>query len=442
MLSTLTSEAEFPAKLQCLFQPKRTKVLWGGRGAGRSWGIARALLLIGVQRPIRVLCAREFQNSITESVHKLLSDQIDALGLGGKYEVQANRILGSNGTTFSFEGIKNNVSRIKSYEGVDYCWVEEAVKVSRNSWGVLIPTIRKTGSEIWMSFNPELETDYTYKRFVKEASPETSVVVKMTYKDNPWFPEVLREELESDKKRDYDYYLNVWEGHCLQMLEGVVFAKELRKAQEDSRICTVPWDKASPVATVWDLGKRDKTAIWFFQRVAMQWRVLQYYENSMEEVLHYAKYLQNQPYTYDELWLPHDGFAQRLGTKLTVEEQLRQHFPNVAVREVPRESLSDGINAVRTVFDNLWFDEERCADGLNALRHYRYKVLDGQFSDKPLHDEFSHAADAMRYLALVTGKGKAKGGRRVFTALQDAIAATRKASERSNASLRGNGWMR
>ena len=121
--------AEFPEHLQCLFQPKRYKVLYGGRGAGRSWGAARALLLIGTEKPIRVLCARELQNSIAESVHKLLSDQIDALGLRGFYEIQVGKIMGANGTTFSFEGIKNNTTKIKSYEGIDYCWLEEANKV-------------------------------------------------------------------------------------------------------------------------------------------------------------------------------------------------------------------------------------------------------------------------------------------------------------------------
>src|SRR5258708_18969379 len=159
--------AEFPGHLQILFRPKRRKVLYGGRGAGRSWGCARALLLMGQMRTIRVLCCRELQNSITESVHRVLSDHIESMGLGAFYEIQVAKIIGKNGTTFSFEGIKNNHTKIKSYEGIDYCWVEEADKVSKASWGILIPTIRKNGSEIWLTFNPELETDYTFQRFVK-----------------------------------------------------------------------------------------------------------------------------------------------------------------------------------------------------------------------------------------------------------------------------------
>jgi len=409
------ADAQFPIKLQCLFQPKRFKVLWGGRGAGRSWGVARALLLLGVQKPIRVLCAREFQNSISESSHKVLSDQIAALGLEAEYEIQKQGIFGKNGTQFFFEGIKNNTTRIKSYEGVDICWVEEAVKVSRASWNILIPTIRKdapygpfgTGSEIWMTFNPELETDYTYKTFVREATDKDTIVVHMTYKDNPWFPKVLLDEAEKLKAQDYDLYLNVWEGQCLQMLEGVVYAKELRAAQQENRICNVPWDRETP-ANIWlDLGagKSDKTAIWIGQRVAMQNRMLHYYENNMSDTLHYAKYLKDLPYTYDVIWLPHDAKAKKIGMKLTIEEQFRAHFPSCSVRVVPKLSLADGVNAARLVLPNTFFDEDECEEGIKALRHYRYKVTDGHdgksvYSPEPMHDWASHGADAFRYMAL------------------------------------------
>lgn len=397
----MATEAEFPQKLQCLFQPKRFKILYGGRGAGRSWGVARALLLIGAERPIRVLCAREFQNSITDSVHKLLADQINNLGLGDFYEIQASRIVGRNGTSFAFEGIKNNTTRIKSYEGIDYCWVEEAVKVSRASWGILIPTIRKDGSEIWMTFNPELETDYTYQRFVVDSTDaERKFVIKMTWRDNPFFPPELLSEMEADKRRDPDYYLNVWEGHTIQMLEGVVYAKEMRRAQEENRIIAVPYDRTVPVNTYWDLGRADNTAIWFAQRVAMQWRILAYYEASGEDIGHFIKYLQNRSYVYGHAFLPHDARARRLGTKLTIEEQLREASMSPVV--VPKQSLLDGINAARIFFPNCYFDQEKCADGLNALRHYRYRIVDGAFSNEPIHDQFSDGADAFRYMALAS----------------------------------------
>ena len=137
------SAVEFPQKLEILFEPKRYKVLYGGRGGAKSWGVARALLVLGVKKTTRVLCAREFQNSIGQSVHKLLSDQIIALKLESFYEITQNSIRGKNGSEFAFVGLKNNVANIKSYEGVDICWVEEAQSVSKTSWNVLIPTIRK-----------------------------------------------------------------------------------------------------------------------------------------------------------------------------------------------------------------------------------------------------------------------------------------------------------
>lgn len=377
------------------------------------------------EKPLRVLCVREFQNSIDDSVYKVLKDQIQALGWENFFDIQKTRIIGVNGSEFNFEGIKNNVNRIKSYEGIDICWVEEAVKVVKNSWGVLIPTIRKDGSEIWLTFNPELETDYTYQRFVKDPSlspvsarrfaepieapmleSESSFVCKMTYKDNPWFPAVLRDDMQRDKERDYDHYLNIWEGHCLQILEGVVYAKELRKAAEEGRIATVPWERTVPVDTYWDLGKRDCTAIWFVQQVAMQIRVLDYYEATGEDVEHFMDVLQNRHYVYGLHVLPFDAEHKKLGMRKTIKEQVGAFYPK-KVRIARKIAPVDGRNMVRMLFANMWFDEDKCEDGLNALRHYRYAVeeeargtVKGQLSREPVHDWASHAADALRYMAV------------------------------------------
>jgi len=416
----------FPGPLQCLFQKKRFKVLWGGRGAGRSWGCARALLVIGREKATRILCVREYQNSIDDSVYKVLKDQIEALGWGNFYDVQKTKIYGANGTEFNFEGIRNNVNRIKSYEGIDICWVEEAAKARKNSWGVLIPTIRKEDSEIWLTFNPELETDYTYQRFVKDPSlspvgprrfeeplgssimleSESSFVCKMTYKDNPWFPEVLKKDMQADKERDYDYYLNVWEGHCLQILEGVVYAKELRKAAEEGRIATVPWERTIPVDTYWDLGKRDCTSIWFVQQVAMQIRILDYYEATGEDVEHFMDVLQNRHYVYGLHVLPFDAEHEKLGMRKTIKEQISAVYPK-KVRIARKITPVDGRNMVRMLFPNMWFDEDKCEDGLNALRHYQFRVEEesrgdraGQLSKDPVHNWASHAADALRYMAV------------------------------------------
>jgi len=396
-------EALFPKPLEVLFKPKRHKVLYGGRGAGRSWGCARALLLLGAQKPLRILCAREFQNSIADSVHKLLADQVVNLNLTETYDVQAARIVSRPGavaggqTSFAFEGIRNNITRIKSFEGIDYCWVEEANKVSRNSWEVLLPTIRKEESEIWITFNPELDTDYTYQRFVLNPSDD-SYVCKMTWRDNPWMPAVLIKEKDDLRKRDYDAYLNVWEGHTRQVLEGAIFATELQRTTAEGRITRVPWDRESPVDTFWDLGRRDMTSIWFAQRVAMQYRILEFFEDNAHDIQYYLRELQMRDYTYGTHWLPHDAKSKLLGTQRTIEQTVRSTYGSVrVVQRIPHKV--NAINAARVIFPNCWFDEKKCTDGLDRLRHYRYKVVDGQLSEEPLHDDASNAADAFMTMA-------------------------------------------
>jgi phage terminase large subunit len=249
-----------------------------------------------------------------------------------------------------------------------------------------------------MTFNPELETDYTYTRFVKESDAANSLVIKTTWRDNPFFPDVLMREMEAEKLRDYDSYLNIWEGFCRQVLEGAVYAKELRKAQEEGRICSVPWVREAPVDIFFDLGRADATAIWFAQRVAMQYRVIDFYSATGEDIIHYIKYLQNREYIYGTCWLPHDAYAKQLGTKRSIQEIIKSH--GFKTEKVPKLSPTDGINAARLIFPNCWFDEDRCEEGIQALRHYRYRVIDGQYSNEPLHDWASDAADAFRYLAV------------------------------------------
>ena len=397
-MSSPNPRAKFPKKLQPLFQPKRYKILKGGRGSAKSWGIARALLITGVNRPLRVLCAREVQKSIKDSVHKLLSDQIVNMNLGGLYMVQQAAIKGPNGTGFFFEGLRHNAAQLKSYEGIDICWVEEAATVSKSSWDVLIPTIRKEGSEIWISFNPELEEDETYQRFVKKP-PAESIVIDMSWRDNPWFPGVLRQEMEELKARDYDAYLNVWEGNCKQTIEGAIYANEMRKAQAEGRITSVPYDASKPVHTFWDLGWADNTSIWFIQKVGLEYRVIDFYQNCRQAIQHYIQVLQQRPYIYGKDYLPHDARAKQLGTGKSIEELLVGLGRKVDI--VPRLSVLDGINATRTVFGACWFDADKCADGLQALRRYRYDVDPdtGKTSKEPLHDENSHPADALRGFA-------------------------------------------
>jgi phage terminase large subunit len=337
-------------------------------------------------------------------VHKLLSDQITELGLDGFYEITQASIKGKNGSEFFFVGLKNNISNVKSFEGVDICWVEEAQTVSKSSWNVLIPTIRKEQSEIWVTFNPELETDDTFQRFVAHP-PKDCVIEKINWSDNPWFPETLRLEKDALKERDIESYNTVWEGVCRQTVDGAVFAREMQAADLEGRIMRVPYDPAKPVHAVFDLGWADATAIWFIQFIGMEIHLIRYIEDNQRTISHYLSVMQTYGYVYDTLWLPHDAQNKTLAANgRSIEEIVRAAGYKVQITaKVP---VSDSINAARTIFPKCYFDREECAEGLQCLRHYRYDVDPDtkMFSKSPLHDNYSHGADAFRYIGLVVNE--------------------------------------
>lgn len=260
-----TLDAHFPEKLDFLFTPSRYKVAHGGRGSAKSWSFARALLIMGYQRTLRVMCAREYQNSIQESVHRLLSEQVTTLGLDAHYQVLQSEIRGKNGTEFVFAGIKTDPNKIKSAEGFDVCWIEEAEKVSEESWRVLVPTLRKESSEIWITFNPHLMTDATYQRFVVNP-PASAIVRQVNWRDNPWFPAVLEEERLEMERSDPEMYLHVWEGQCLQVGDNQLIGME--EAYTAARRKYEPADYAfSPKILGVDVARegRDRSVIFFRQ---------------------------------------------------------------------------------------------------------------------------------------------------------------------------------
>jgi phage terminase large subunit len=191
----------------------------------------------------------------------------------------------------------------------------------------------------------------------------------------------------------------VYLGECRLTLDGAIYARELRECTEEGRVCAVPYDRTKPVNVYFDLGWQDLTAVWFVQHVAGEVRLIDYLEDSQRAFDHYLRELQRKGYVYGTVWLPHDAQAKSLGTGRSIEEMARG--AGWRVRIVPRLSVADGINAARTQFPAMWFDRERCADGLQALRHYRYDLdANGQFSRNPLHDAASHGADALRYVAV------------------------------------------
>ncbi len=214
---------QIPKAFKPLFKPERWKIYYGGRGGGKSWSFANALLVLGVKKRMRILCTREIQGSMKQSVHKLLHQCIERMKLDNFYRVTRDGIYGANGTEFIFLGLKHDPNQIKSLEGIDICWVEEAQKITHESWSILTPTIRKQGSEIWVSFNPILDTDPTYQQFIVNNNRDNALVVKVNYYDNPYFSDELRNELEYMKTNDYDEYLHIWEGECRTSTDAQIF---------------------------------------------------------------------------------------------------------------------------------------------------------------------------------------------------------------------------
>lgn len=393
---------QFPDKLQCLFTPSRYKVLKGGRGGGKSKGIARALLIQGCQNRHKIICTREIQKSIDDSVHALLEQEIQELYLKDFYEVQKSTIFSKrNGTEFLFAGLRSNINSIKSIPKLTRGWVEEAQAASATNIKILARTIREPGSELWLSLNPDLEDDPVYQEFIADP-PTDTIIVNINYWDNPWFPDVLRQDMEDDKRKNLKEYENVWEGKCKQAVDGAIFAEELRSCAEEHRITRVALQAGVPINTFWDLGQSDNTAIWFVQIVGMEYRLVDYYQASGHKMAHYIEVLADRGYKYDEHCLPHDADYELQAAQSSIKQQLLkavQNNPKLGntvriVPRVPKKAL--GIDAARTIFGQCLFNKETTADGLQCLRHYAYikDTETGKTSKEPKHDDWSHGSDA------------------------------------------------
>jgi len=396
---------EFPEKLGFLFEPHRYKVAYGGRGSAKSWSFARALLIQAAQEPLRVGCFREVQKSIKDSVHRLLSDQIQAMGLSSLFDVLETEIRGKNGSLFLFSGLsQHTVDSIKSFEGLDRAWVEEGHAVSRKSWGVLIPTIRKeyadgTTSEIWVSYNPELETDETHQRFVHD-TPEDCVIAHVNYSDNPWFPAVLEKERQHAKatmpKGEYE---NIWEGKCKPAVQGAIYYDEIALAEEEGRLCNVPHDPKLKVQVVFDLGWNDAMSISLVQKNGSALGIIENIEDSHKTLAHYSALLKEKKYNWGKVYLPHDGRHKDYRTGKSAEDIMKGLGWDVEI--TPNISIEDGIRLTRMTFPRLYMDKTKAARLIQCAKRYR-RSINQQTNEPgaPLHDEWSHGADNLRYIAV------------------------------------------
>lgn len=390
---------EVPDKLTFLFSPMRYKIAYGGRGSGKSWSFAKALILQSFAGPLRVLCTREVQKSIKESVKRLLDDQIQAMGLGAFFDSTETEIRGKNGSLFVFAGLANHtVESIKSYEGIDRVWIEEAQTVSKKSLDILIPTIRKEGSEIWVSFNPELDTDEVWKRYV-ENTPPNAKAVSVNYSDNPWFPSTLEAErlhCQATNASDYGW---IWEGKCKAVVDGAIYAQEVQEAVTAGRFTNVPYNPELKVHTIWDLGWNDQMTIIMAQRHGSALYVIDYIEDSHKTLDQYVQMLKERRYNWGTDFIPHDGKHRDFKYGKSAEEMLQAMGRTVMV--TPNMEVEQGIRIARQSFNRIYFDKVKSERLINCLKRYRRSINQQTLEPgAPLHDEYSHGADSFRYLCI------------------------------------------
>lgn len=407
-----------PKRLGFLLELHRFKVLHGGRGGGKSWAVADALLALGASQKLRILCAREIQDSIKQSVHKLLSDRIEVHGLQDFYKITDNEIRGANGTEITFTGLgKHTTESIKSYEGVDIVWVEEAQTVAKRSWDILIPTIRAKNSEIWVTFNPDMDTDDVWQRFIvhppKDEAPFDCVVVETNWYDNPWFPEVLDRERKHCKIAAPDDYDNIWEGKCRTTIQGAIYARELGEMHLTKRIRPMPYDPRVPVHTIWDLGWNDAMTIVMVQKpTPSSLNIINYREDNFRRYDEFISELKQLKYNWGTDWLPHDGNHKNPQTGKSPKQWLLS-LGRKNVKVMDRTDAERRIKAARQMFPRIYIDDSDfsktmdtgylgCARLIECLKHYRRNVpLTTGEPGTPRHDEYSHGADAFGALAEV-----------------------------------------
>lgn len=377
------TNVELPEKLLFFLSKKaRYKIAYGGRGSGKSWAAARCLIVLAMQSKIRVLCTRQLQTSIANSVHKLLSDSIQELGLSDNFEITRDQIRCKNGSEFFFKGIQNNINEIKSIEGINYCWVEEAQSVSENSWEVLIPTIRKENSEIWVTFNPDREEDATYQRFVINPPPDT-ISRLVNYSENPWFPDVLRKEMEYCKEVDYGKYEHIWLGKTVidtdaQIYHGKFELKEFKTPDDAIFYYGADWGFANDPTAVVRCFIKDQCLYIDYESggVGVEFEELPALFKKIPEI---------------NKWEIRCDSAR----PETISYMSRQGFRTVACPKWSG-SVEDGIEYIRS-FRRIYI-HPRCKHTYEEFKFYSYKQDKNTGDILPVVlDKDNHYCDALRY---------------------------------------------
>jgi phage terminase large subunit len=397
-----------PAVFEPLLSPSRYKGAWGGRGSGKSHFFAELVIEDALRHPgLRVVCIREVQKTLKESAKRLIEDKIQALGVGAHFECLTTEIRTPSGGVILFQGMQDHTAEsIKSLEGVDRAWVEEAQTLSARSLSLLRPTIRKEGSEIWFSWNPRRKID-AVDEFLRGDPPAGATVVQANWRDNPFFPSVLAEERRLDLQRYPDRYEHIWEGGYAKAFEGAYYAAALAQAQREGRICELPTDNLVPVRAFWDIGgagaKADANAIWVVQFVGSRVHVLDYIEGRGQVVGYYIEELMRRGWERSWQVLPHDGahFDKVIGKRHS------DHLEEAGFKVDTISNQGPGAAAIRIEntrrwFPRIWFNEATTEAGRDALGYYHEKRDDDRgVGLGPEHDWASHAADAFGLMACV-----------------------------------------
>lgn len=377
----------------------------------------------------RAVGIREVQNTIKESVKQLLWDKIVKLGLDSDFDTLDSEIRCSNGSQIIFKGMQSyNADNIKSLEGFDVAWVEEAQSLSERSWRLLRPTIRKPRSEIWCSWNPRHDTDAVDTFFRGPNKHRDAVCVEINWRDNPWFPPTLMDEMARDFAADPEMAEHTWNGGYEIVSEGSYYARLLADAERQGRIGDYPYNPARPVRTAWDLGIDDYTAIWFIQDDGIRATVIDYYETSgdgADEIIatalpevflppHEEKWRgwdrakaladigRDVPFKYGDHFLPHDIAMREWGAGGRSRILAVQELGLTGVKRGVATNPADRIAAVRELLPMTRFNAtERVMLGIKRARRYSRKFNDQMgVWQMPLHDENSHAADALGEYAI------------------------------------------
>lgn len=400
-------------------KPSRYKGAHGGRASGKSHDFAERLIERCLREKTRAVCIREVQNSLKESVRQLIVDKIQTYHLGTQFAVLDAEIRGPNGSLIIFRGMQSyNAETIKSLEGYDIAWVEEAQTLSNTSLRMLRPTIRSPGSELWFTWNPRHDTDAIDALLRGPEPPSNAIILQVNYSDNPWLPDEMEQEMLDDRRRDPEAAAHIWDGAYEIVTEGAYYAVMLATADAEGRIGDYPYDPALPVLTSWDIGMDDYTAIWFLQENGDQVRVIDYFETSGEGVPEIVKQALFELVPADERltemqvkrpvpfrkygrhFLPHDVSVREWGAGRSRLATLRAHGVdnvNVGIAAGPAER----VNAVRALLPFVRFNKATTDLGIKRLRNYsrRFNRAMETYSG-PLHDENSHGADAFGEFAM------------------------------------------